>query len=131
MGAHAIDEDVRLIVAELSRELHKGLSGDQYVVCSLAEALGRHPEYGPYRELDRAFSDMPYSFGRGYVVDAIAATDPEFPDKHAIDCLWDCEPAVRATGAKHVNREKPVAAARLQQMRTDPLEVKEPREAAT
>ena len=131
MGAHAIDEDVRLIVAELSRELDKGLSGDQYVVCSLAEALGRHPEYGPYAELDRAFSDMPYSFGRGYVVDAIAATDPQFPDNLAIDCLWDCEPAVRATGARHVNREKHIAAAQLQQMRTDPLEDKEPREAAT
>jgi len=101
IGAHAIDDDVRLITAELSRELDQGLSGDQYVVCSLAEALGRHPGHGPYRELDRAFSEMPYSFGRRYVVNAIAATDPQFPDKLAIDCLWDCEPAVRATGAKN------------------------------
>lgn len=130
LGAHAIDDDVRLISAELSRELDQGLSGDQYVVCALAEALGRHPEYGPYPELDRAFSEMPYSFGRGYVVTAIAATDRRFPDKLAVDCLWDCEPAIRATGAKHVHREKPGAAARLQQMRTDPLEHKEPREAA-
>lgn len=131
LGAHAIDDDVRLITAELSGELDQGLSGDQYVVCALAEALGRHPEQGPYPELDRAFSEIPYSFGRGYVADAIAATDPRFPDELAIDCLWDCEPAVRATGAKHVNREKPFVAARLQQIRTDPLEDKEPREAAT
>lgn len=130
MGAHAIADDVRLVAAELSRELDQGLSGDQYVVCSLAEALGRHPEYGPYPELARAFDDMPYSFGRGYVVNAIAATDPQFPHKLAIDCLWDCEPAVRATAAKHVNRAKPIAAARLRQMGTDPLEDKEPREAA-
>ncbi len=130
MGAHAIDDDVRLVMAELSRELDQGLSGDQYVVCSLAEALGRRPEYGPYPELDRAFGYMPYSFGRGYVVNAIAATDPQFPDKLAIDCLWDCEPAVRTTAAKHVNREKPIAAARLRQMGTDPLEDEEAREAA-
>lgn len=83
-----------------------------------------------HTRLARAFDDMPYSFGRGYVVNAIAATDPQFPHKLAIDCLWDCEPAVRATAAKHVNRAKPIAAARLRQMGTDPLEDKEPREAA-
>lgn len=131
MGAHAIDEDVRLITDELSRELDQGLGGEQYVVCSLAEALGRHPRHGPYRELDRAFNEMPYSFGRGYVVNAIAETDPQFPEQLAIDCLWDCEPAVRATGARHVRRENPIAGARLLQIRSDLLEAKEPRDAAT
>ena len=92
LGAHAIDDDVCLISAELSRELDQGLSGDQYVACALAEALGRHPEYGPYPELDRAFSEMPYSFGRGYVVTAIAATDRQFPDKLAVTASGTASP---------------------------------------
>ncbi len=131
MAEHAIADDVRLITAELSRELHRGLGGDQYVVCSLAEALKRHPAHGPYRELDRAFRAMPYSFGRGRVVEAVAATDPDFADELAIDSLWDCESTVRATGARHARRENPVAAARLRQIRSDPLEDRDVRAAAT
>jgi hypothetical protein len=131
MGEHAIDDDVRLITHELSSELDRGLSGDQYVVCSLAEALGRCPAHGPFQELERAFSEMPYSYGRRYVVDAVAATDPHFPAELAINCLWDCEFAVRATGAKHARRDNPVAAARLRQIRSDPLEDEEPRDAAS
>jgi hypothetical protein len=131
MAAHAIDDDVRLITVELSRELDRRLDGDQYVVCSLAEALGRHPAHGPFQELDRAFRAMPYSFGRHYVIEAIAATDPDFPDELAIESLWDCEPAVRATAAQHARRAHPIAAARLQQIRSDPLEDKDVRAAAT
>lgn len=127
---HAIDDDVPLITTELSRELDRGLDGDQYVVCSLAEALGRHPARGPFTELDRAFREMPYSFGRRYVVDAIASTDPRFPEELAVDSLWDCEPTVRASAAKHARRENPVAAARLQQIRRDALEDKDVRAAA-
>lgn len=130
MSEHAIDADVPLIAAELAQELDRGLDGDQYVVCSLAGALARHPEHGPFAELDRAFREMPYSFGRHHVVDAIAATDPNFRDEVAIDSLWDCEPTVRATGAKHARRENPVAAARLEEIRSDAFEDKDTRDAA-
>lgn len=129
-ATHAVEDDVRLVARELSRELDENLDGDQYVVCSLAEALGRHPACAPYPMLARAFREMPYSYGRHYVGSAIAATDPGFPDEHAIDALWDCEPTVRAIAAKHASREIPGVEARLREMLSDPFEDADARDAA-
>ena len=61
----------------LSRELDRGLDGDVYVVCSLAEALGRCAVHGPFEELSRAYEEIPYSYGRRYVVSALAARRPD------------------------------------------------------
>jgi len=131
MARYAIADDIEQITTQLATELQAGTTGDQYVVCSLAEALGRHPARGPYDVLDHAFGEMPYSYGRRYVADAIAATDPRFPDRLAINCLWDCEPDVRATGATHASRDDPLAAARLAELRADPNEDPDVRRAAT
>jgi hypothetical protein len=107
-----------------------GLDGAQYVVCSYAEGLGRHPALGPYSELDRAFLEMPYSYGRHYVVDALSVTDPRFSGTRAVDCLWDAEPLIRVAAASAVDLGSPEATARLRALAADPAEEATVRSAA-
>lgn len=127
---HAIDEDVPLVRELLTIELDAGLDGNQYRVCSYAGALGRHPRLGPYRELDRAFREMPYSYGRHFVVDALATTDRAFGTRMAVDCLWDAEEPIRAMAAKVVDREVHGVSARLADLASDPAEGDDVRTAA-
>ena len=100
LAAHANAEDVPRVRALLQAELDAELEGDQYRVCDLATALGRHPDLGPFAELQRAYREMPYSFGRRFVVEAIAATDPAFPHTLAAECARDAEPDVRAIAGR-------------------------------
>jgi hypothetical protein len=122
MGTHAIPADIPLLRQLLTSELDAGVSGEQYLVCSYADALGRHPALGPYPELDRAFLEMPYSYGRHYVVDALSVSDPRFSGTRAVDCLWDAEPLIRAAAASAADVESPEATARLGALATDPAE---------
>jgi hypothetical protein len=122
MAKHVITDDVPLLRELLGVELDAGAKGEQYLVCSYAEGLGRQPALGPYPELDRAFIEMPYSYGRRFVVDALVATDPTFPAVRAVHCLWDAEPAIRATAAKVVDVRNQEAASRLQVLTADPAE---------
>lgn len=119
---HATPADLTLVRERLAVESGLGVDGDQYVICDLASALGRHPPCGPFPEITAAYEAMPYSFGRHYVVDAMAATDPTFPTASGIDCLWDGEAAVRSTASNHVDRGDPDAAARIDELRTDERE---------
>jgi hypothetical protein len=99
-------------------------------VCSYADALGRHPALGPYPELDRAFLEMPYSYGRHFIVDALGVTDFRFSSTRAVDCLWDAEPLIRATAATVVDVGSPEATARLRALAADPAEEHAVRSAA-
>lgn len=65
---------------------------------------------------------MPCSYGRRFVAEAIAATDPGFSDRLAVDCLWDCQPEVRVIAATHAARDNSDAGARLAELRGDPNE---------
>jgi hypothetical protein len=103
----------------LARELELGLDADMYVVCSLAEALGRYPGHGPFDELSRAYEQIPYSYGRRFVVSALAHTDPTFAGDVAVDCLWDCEPETRSLAATHVDRRIRLAGQRLDELAED------------
>jgi hypothetical protein len=122
IGEHSVAADVELAASELTVELNADLDGNQYVICSLAQALGRHPDHGPHPELERAYHEMPYSYGRHFVVDAIQATDPRFSDHRAIDCLWDAEPQIRTAAARHASRNNPTATRRLHELASDPHE---------
>ncbi len=131
LSEHAGVNDVDFCRSVLDRELDAGLNGDQYIVSGLAEAIGRHDRGLAYPELTRAFQEMPYSFGRHFVVDAIAVTDPDFPSGLAIDCLWDCESSIRATGIQHVDVTCPGVSERLHQLARDPLDEPEVRQQAS
>lgn len=119
LATWAEGEDLEHARRALARELELGLEGDIYVVCSLAEALGRYAGHGPFQELSQAYEEIPYSYGRRFVVSALAKTDPTFAGDVAVDCLWDCEPETRTLAAAHVDRRIRLAAQRLDELTAD------------
>jgi hypothetical protein len=119
LATWAEGEDLEHARRALARELELGLEGDIYVVCSLAEALARYAGHGPFDELSRAYEQIPYSYGRRFVVSALAQTDPTFAGDVAVDCLWDCEPETRRLAAAHVDRRIRLAAQRLDELAAD------------
>jgi hypothetical protein len=130
LAAWAEDEDLVPARSALSRELDRGLDGDVYVVCSLSEALARCAVLGPFEELSRAYEEIPYSYGRRYVVAALAAADPTFGGDVAVECLYDCEREVRQLAAQRVDRRVRLAAQRLAELAADPAQAASVRRAA-
>ena len=114
-------EDVDLAPTRLAleRELDAGLEGDVYVICSLAQSLARSGVHGPFDELQQAYEQIPYSYGRRYIVAALAASDPTFGGVVAVECLWDCEAQTRRLAAIHVDRRIRLASQRLQELAGD------------
>jgi hypothetical protein len=119
LAAWAEDEDLAPARRALGRELDRGLDGDVYVVCSLAEALGRCALHGPFEELSRAYEQIPYSYGRRTIVSALAASDPTFSGDLAVECLWDCERETREVAAGRVDRRVRLASQRLAELHDD------------
>jgi len=113
------DEDLAPARRALERELDAGLEGDVYVICSLAQTLERSGIHGPFVELQQAYEQIPYSFGRRYIVAALAASDPTFGGDVAVECLWDCEAQTRGIAAAHVDRRVRLAAQRLEELAAD------------
>lgn len=130
LATWAEDEDLGPARTALARELDRGLDGDVYVVCSLAEALGRCALHGPFEELTRAYEEIPYSYGRRYVVTALAAADPTFGGDVAVECLWDCEREVRQIAARQVDRRVRLAAQRLAELSADEAQAASVRQAS-
>jgi hypothetical protein len=130
LAGWAEDEDLEPARRALSRELDEGLQGDVYVVGSLAEALARCGVHGPFDELLRAYEEMPYSYGRRYVVAALAASDPTFAGDVAVECLWDCEAETRRLAATHVDRRVRLASQRLEELGRDEAQAGSVRAAA-
>ncbi|HUR86069.1 MAG TPA: hypothetical protein VMY78_12045 [Solirubrobacteraceae bacterium] len=130
LATWAEGDDLEHARRALGRELDLGLEGDMYVVCSLAEALGRYHGHGPFEELSRAYEQIPYSYGRRFVVSALAATDPMFSGDVAVDCLWDCEPETRQLAATHVDRRIRLASQRLDELAGDEAQAASVRRAA-
>jgi hypothetical protein len=130
LATWAEDEDLAAARDALGRELDRGLDGDVYVVCSLAEALARCAVHGPFEELTRAYEQIPYSYGRRYVVAALAAADPTFAGDVAVECLWDCERETRALAAARVDRRVRLATQRLEELYSDEAQAASVRRAA-
>lgn len=131
LATWAEEEDLDPARRALARELDAGLEGDVFVICSLAEALGRIPERGPFEELSRAYEEIPYSYGRRIVVSALAAADPTFAGDAAVDCLWDCEGETREVAVAHVDRRVRLAAQRLAELAGDDAQSASTRQAAS
>jgi hypothetical protein len=130
LGSHADREDLEPARRALARELDAGLEGDVFVVCSLAEALGRCAAQGPFEELSRAYEEIPYSYGRRFIVSALAASDPTFAGDLAVEALWDCETESRAIAAAHVDRRIRLASQRLAELVDDEAQAASVRRAA-
>ena len=131
LATWAEDQDLGAARRALTRELDEGLDGDVYVICSLAQALARGGVHGPFDELLRAYEEIPYSYGRRYIVEALAASDPTFGGDAAVDCLWDCEADSRRIAATYVDRRVRLAAQRLEEMTGDRAQAASVRGAAS
>ncbi|HVF77296.1 MAG TPA: hypothetical protein VNA28_03280 [Solirubrobacteraceae bacterium] len=131
LATWAEDEDLQPARRALSDELDLGLDGDVYVIGSLSEALGRCGVHGPFEELHRAYEQMPYSYGRRYIVSALAASDPTFSGDVAVEALWDCEAETRRLAAMHVDGRVRLAAQRLEELERDAAQAASVRAAAT
>lgn len=128
---HGLELDLELSREVLAAELDRAEDGDDYVICDLAGAIARHADFGPFEELDRAYREMGYSYGRRFIIEAIAASDPTFPSDLAVEILWDCEAETRTLGAELVDRTVRAAAQRLHELHADEHEDDRVREAAT
>ncbi|MEY2516271.1 MAG: hypothetical protein QOJ89_3629 [bacterium] len=130
LGAWAGEPDLEPARDALGRELDHGLEGDVFVVCSLAQALERCAEHGPFEELTRAYEEIPYSYGRRFVVSALSLSDPTFAGDLAVECLWDCESDTRAIAAGRVDRRIRLAWQRLDEFAGDEAQAASVRRAA-
>jgi len=115
LGSHAELPDEAAIRNALAN------ANDYYTVSSLVEALGRLPSAGPFPELDEVYCLSAYSYARARVVESMALTDPDFPQKWAAECLWDCEATVRIWAARLAPDERTVHR-RLQELADDVYE---------
>ena len=124
LSDHAEAEDIPLVLDLLHVATHN------YAICHLVDALARVPSLGPYAELRPIFTGINYSYGRRRAAIALAATDPDFAETFAFECLWDCEAETRAVGCKVVHLDDR-SIPRLQAIADDPVEDASTRTAAT
>ena len=124
---HATQEDIPWIIRQLRRPVTHGRA---YAFCDYMQMLARFPEHGPFPVVRRIFREFPYSFGRKFIADALAKTDPEFPSDRAYECLWDCEDSVRIIGCQSVDMALSNARNRLEELARDEFEDEDVRGAA-
>jgi hypothetical protein len=127
MALHGRSEDLPAIRAAFARAW---AGGSMYAICDLVDAFGRLPSDGPHPEVAVVFTDVAYSYARRRAAAALAATYPEFPITHAVECLWDCEAETRLIGASKVDYSSVDAKSGLMQLVDDLFEVEDVRNAA-
>ena len=83
-----------------------------FALCSFIEALGRHPQLGPFQELPEVFESIEYPYARWRAAIVMAATEPAFATTYAREALWDADEGVREVAVESVDLQDDVAAAR-------------------
>ena len=127
MAMHSESEDVPAIRAAFSRAWERDW---MYEICSLVEALGRHPDHGPFPELQMVFTDVAYSYARRRAARSMAAVDPDFSTLFADECLWDCETETRLVGIEASQLDDRIARPRINVLAADEAEDEAVRTAA-
>lgn len=116
MAMHSESEDVPSIRAAFNRAWERDW---MYEICSLVEALGRHPDHGPFPELRMVFTDVAYSYPRRRAARSMAAVDPDFSTAFAVECLWDCEAETRLVGVDASHLDDRITRARIEVLAAD------------
>ena len=130
LALHSEAEDVEAIRRALARSWPERLElGWMYTLCSLVDALGRHPEHGPYTELVAIFESVEYSYVRRKAASALHRCNEDLSDSFGRECLWDCEAETRALGAVAAP-ETPAVGRRLHEFSRDEHEYNDVRSAA-
>jgi hypothetical protein len=118
---YATSEDIRWLRGVLNR-VSATKSEELFVLTNVAEIIAARFPGTEFPALGRRFDSFTYSYGRRFLAQALAATDPSFPTTRAFTSLWDCESGVRLVAAEHVSLDVPGARERLREMAEDSLE---------
>jgi hypothetical protein len=92
--------------------------------------LARLPQGGPFPEAGTSFGETPYARYRRRAAEVLAAADPAFATRGAVECLWDCESKRQTIGCNWVDITVPGVLARLRELTSDRWEEPEVRQAA-
>jgi hypothetical protein len=104
---------------------------DLYRACNALEILARMRDVGPLPDVERAFVEIGYSYGRKRAAQAMQANAPEwFAGTYAFECMWDCEDETREIGCASVALHLSGATERLEALAADELEGESVREVA-
>ncbi len=130
MEHHATLDDV----PRLRKAIASALADDDtniYRLCTLIEAFKHMQALGRTPELERAFVEFRYSYGRARAAEALLATDKDFFARtYANECLSDCEVTTRRLACATVHATSTKASERLMQLSVDVWEDEEVRNAA-
>ncbi|MGA5816523.1 hypothetical protein ACPC54_01475 [Kitasatospora sp. NPDC094028] len=128
LAEHGEAQDVPALLAELQRDWADD------VWCGperMARGLARHPaeaaEAVPL--LRRFWLYTPHSYERPAYLEALAAIDPAGLDAAHAESLWDCQDDARLLGIERAP-DRPHVRERLAELRDDPIEASEVRNAA-
>ncbi|MGE0601222.1 MAG: hypothetical protein AB7J35_17285 [Dehalococcoidia bacterium] len=116
---HATVDDIPWIEDRLRRCSSNGQIGP---LRQLAEVIAARFPGREFPLLKRRFDPFTYSYGRRFLAQALAVTDPTFATTRAFTSLWDCEGETRLVAAEHVDLSVAGAVERLREMAADPLE---------
>ena len=90
-----------------------------YSLDHMLDALGRHPEEGPFEELPEVFESAEYSYTRWRAAKGMAASDPRFEATFARECLWDCQSETAEIGFDFVDPKDDEAVTRVAELTDD------------
>ncbi len=121
-GTVADVDRARRALAAVVQEARSG-EEDHYLAIAMLDILARFPERVSYSEVEDAFVQAQHSWTRRWAIDALIEIDRDrFARGLAVECLWDCEPRVRATACRVVNLDVPSVRERLAELADDPLD---------
>ena len=106
LARHATAADKPWVEARLVTLGRSGAKGVDETY-ALAEIVSARFAGHEFPMLGRRFDTFPYSYGRHYLAEALAVTDPTFPTTRAFTALWDCEADTRVVAAEHVSLSVP------------------------
>lgn len=103
LAAHADSSDLPLIRTLLARGL-QNQEQDHYLICDCLEACARFPNFGRIEEVEQAYSELRYDYGRMLAVKALMVLCPEtFREDYAESCLLDSNEETRNLAALFLN----------------------------
>ncbi len=121
---HADANDYEWVTRKLRRTSAERDS-ERFVLTNLAEVITARYPGREFPLLGRRFDAFTYSYGRHFLAEALAVTDPTFATTRAFTSLWDCESETRRIAAQHVDLGIAGVVERLREMAADPLEMSE------
>ncbi|MFB9368169.1 hypothetical protein [Kitasatospora albolonga] len=128
LAEHGEDVDLPVLAAHLTAEYRqRNWCGPKTLATGLARFGPAAAEAVPV--LRRYWLNTPHSYERADYLRALAAIDPEGLEEACTESLWDCEADARLLAVAGAP-DRPGVRERLEQLRDDPLETPEVRQAA-